>query len=109
MRTTLVRAPAWAHRSLRALWSGGSTALTALVLFFVFGLGATQASAIDNRANVEDGAFEVRGNAVLVGEFGGFGGQLNQHVYAKISGPPPYLPQLEERVVALEPQLVRIF
>lgn len=109
MRTTLVRAPAWAHRSSRASWRSGSTALTALVLFVVFGLGATQASATDNRANVEDGAFEVRGNAVLVGDFGGFGGQLNQHVYAKISGPPPYLPQLEERVVALEPQLVRIF
>ena len=27
----------------------------------------------------------------LVGSFGGFGGQLNQHVYAKISGPPPRL------------------
>ena len=30
---------------------------------------------------------------VLVGDFGGYGGQLNQHVYAKVSGPPPGLPR----------------
>jgi hypothetical protein len=45
----------------------------------------------------------------LVGGFGGFGGQFNQHLYAKISGPPPNLPNLETKVVALHPQFVRIF
>jgi hypothetical protein len=45
----------------------------------------------------------------LVGSFDGFGGQLNQHLYARISGPPPGLANVEAKVVALEPQLVRIF
>jgi hypothetical protein len=44
-----------------------------------------------------------------VGSFAGFGGQLNQNLYAKISGPPPRLDTVEEKVVALDPQLVRIF
>ena len=44
----------------------------------------------------------------LVGSFGGYGGQLNQHVYAKISGPPPGS-RRRGQGVALEPQLVRIF
>jgi hypothetical protein len=45
----------------------------------------------------------------IVGSFDGFGAQLNQHLYARISGPPPDLPNVEAKVVALEPQLVRIF
>ena len=48
-------------------------------------------------------------NRGLVGSFDGFGGQLNQHLYAKISGPPPRLADVEAKVIALEPQLVRIF
>lgn len=54
-------------------------------------------------------AFTVARDRGIVGSFGGYGGQMNQHVYAKISGPPPFLPQLEQRVVALQPQFVRIF
>ena len=45
----------------------------------------------------------------IVGSFDGFGAQLNQHLYARISGPPPHLPNVEAKVVHLEPQLVRIF
>ena len=64
-------------------------------------------------AATADGApateFVVRRDQVLVGDFGGFGVQMNQHVYANISGPPPTLPAMEEKVVALRPQLVRIF
>ncbi len=33
------------------------------------------------------------------GSFGGFGGQLNQNLYAKISGPPPGLADVEAKVV----------
>jgi hypothetical protein len=44
-----------------------------------------------------------------VGSFDGFGGQLNQHLYATISGPPPLLADVEAKVIALQPQLVRIF
>ena len=41
---------------------------------------------------------------------GGFGAQFNQHVYAAITPKPPgSLPDLEAKVKALEPQLVRIF
>src|SRR5262245_36823757 len=45
----------------------------------------------------------------LVSWFGGFGGQFNQHVFADISGPPPNLPALEAKVMALGPRYVRVF
>ncbi len=51
----------------------------------------------------------VKRDRVIVGDFTGFGGQLNQHVYAKISGPPSGLPDMEAKVVALRPHFVRIF
>jgi hypothetical protein len=58
-----------------------------------------------------DGApeFTVATSSVVVGSLAGYGGQLNQHVYAGISGPPPDLPGLEGKVLALEPQFVRVF
>ena len=47
---------------------------------------------------------------VLVPSFGGCGVQLNQHVYAKITGlAADRFQELEERVVALKPHLVRFF
>jgi len=51
----------------------------------------------------------VRSN-VLVEALGGYGAQFNQHVYAPVTNPPVgTLPDLEAKVKALEPQLVRIF
>ena len=51
----------------------------------------------------------VRSN-VLVPGLGGYGAQLNQHVYAPITNAPPgSFDDLEDKVKALEPQLVRIF
>ncbi|HUQ21384.1 MAG TPA: hypothetical protein VM049_00045 [Gaiellaceae bacterium] len=51
----------------------------------------------------------VRSN-VLVQALGGYGAQFNQHVYAPVTNPPvASLPDLEAKVKALEPQLVRIF
>jgi hypothetical protein len=51
----------------------------------------------------------VRAN-VLVPSLGGYGAQFNQHVYASVTPVPPgSLPDLEQKVKALEPQLVRIF
>jgi hypothetical protein len=61
------------------------------------------------RATVQTPEFTVAPDRGIVGNFGGFGAQLNQHVYAEISGPPPGLPNLEAKVVALEPQFVRVF
>src|SRR5581483_7670844 len=47
---------------------------------------------------------------VLVESLGGYGFQFNQHLYAAITNPPPEtLPDLEAKVKALEPQMVRIF
>ena len=51
----------------------------------------------------------VRSN-VLVAGLGGYGAQLNQHVYAPVTNAPPgSFGDLEAKVKALEPQLVRIF
>jgi hypothetical protein len=51
----------------------------------------------------------VRSN-VLVPALGGYGAQLNQHVYAPITNAPlASLPDMEAKVKAFEPQLVRIF
>ena len=53
--------------------------------------------------------FTVGLDQVIVGDFAGFGGQMNQHVYADLSGPPPDLATLEGEVLTLRPQFVRIF
>ena len=51
----------------------------------------------------------VRSN-VVVPSLGGYGAQFNQHVYAPVTNPPAAtLPDMEAKVKALEPQLVRIF
>ena len=51
----------------------------------------------------------VRSN-VLVDALGGYGAQFNQHVYAPVTNAPvASLPNMEAKVKALQPQLVRIF
>jgi hypothetical protein len=51
----------------------------------------------------------VRSN-VLVAALGGYGAQLNQHVYAPVTNAPvASLADMEAKVKAFEPQLVRIF
>ena len=79
--------------------------LSAVAIVVAVGAGPAGATA-DGAPQTE---FVLRRDRVLVGDFGGYGGQLNQHVYAKISGPPPALSTMEAKVVALRPQLVRIF
>jgi hypothetical protein len=69
--------------------------------------GAAPAAAIPQATAVPE--HTVERDRVIVGDFTGYGGQLNQHVYAEISGPPPRLSEMEEKVVALRPHLVRIF
>ena len=47
---------------------------------------------------------------LLVPSLGGYGFQMNGHLYAPITNPDPAtLPGLESKVKALEPQLVRVF
>ena len=46
----------------------------------------------------------------MLPSLGGYGAQFNQHVYAAVTPKPAgSMPGLEEKVKALEPQLVRIF
>jgi hypothetical protein len=53
---------------------------------------------------------ELARSRLLVDTLGGYGFQLNHHLYAPITNPPPAtLPDLEAKVKALEPQFVRIF
>lgn len=77
------------------------------ILAIVVAVGAGPGGATADGASPTE--FVLRRDRALVGDFGGYGGQLNQHVYAKISGPPPALSTMEAKVVALRPQLVRIF
>ncbi len=61
-------------------------------------------------ATVDVSEHELVPSSVVVPSLGGYGTQLNQHVFAEITSPPPEsLPDLEAKVKALEPQLVRIF
>ena len=53
---------------------------------------------------------ELARSRLLVDGLGGYGAQFNQHVFAPVTpAPPATLPDLEAKVKALEPQLVRIF
>ena len=61
-------------------------------------------------ATVEVTKNELARSRLLVDSLGGYGFQFNHHLYAPITSPPPEtLPDLEAKVMALEPQLVRIF
>ncbi len=60
--------------------------------------------------SVDVSGHELIPSLIAVPSLGGYGAQLNQHVYAAITpAPPGSLPSLEDKVKALEPQLVRIF
>ena len=61
-------------------------------------------------ATVEVTKNELASSRLLVDSLGGYGFQFNNHVYAPITKPPPAtLPDLESKVKALAPQMVRIF
>jgi hypothetical protein len=63
-----------------------------------------------NATKVEVTEHELVRSNVLLDALGGYGAQFNQHVYASITPKPPgSLPDLESKVIDLEPQLVRIF
>ncbi len=90
--------------------TGTRTTATRLVLLVsAVSLCAIQTGATVGQAATSAAEFRLDSSRGVTGSFDGFGGQLNQHLYAKISGPPPRLADVEEKVVALEPQLVRIF
>lgn len=87
-----------------------ASALKLAVLLVAATVGLTSSVATGRaQATAPAPEFTLDATRGVVGSFDGFGGQLNQHLYAKISGPPPNLGNVEAKVVALEPQLVRIF
>jgi len=91
----------------------GPCAAAALLLLLV--AGTTRAGAVPGRTAAEVTTaqaapeFTVAPDRGLGDGFEGFGGQFNQHLYAKISGPPPDIPDLEKKLGKLQPQFVRIF
>jgi hypothetical protein len=85
-----------------------AVALRVLVVVTLAAIGATPAAATASQSPSTP-EFTLDPTRGIVGSFGGFGGQLNQNLYAKVSGPPPRLDGVEAKVVALDPQLVRIF
>ena len=72
-------------------------------------VGVAPAAASGARPATSVAEFKLDPARGISGSFEGFGAQLNQHLYANISGPPPQLADVEGKVVALQPQLVRIF
>jgi hypothetical protein len=85
--------------------------LMAGVTSVIAGVTPGPARAISGQAppSIHVPEFTVVPSRGLVGSFGGFGGQFNQHVFADISGPPPDLSGLEAKVMALGPRYVRVF
>jgi len=79
-----------------------------LLLVVVVAVGLVPTGATAGRASAS-AEFTLDPSRGITGSFDGFGGQLNQHLYANISGPPPNVGMAEAKVVALDPQLVRIF
>ncbi len=88
----------------------GTAPLAALGCAIVVGLAVTAAAGPAAAADpATPPEFTVALDRGLVSWFGGFGGQFNQHVYADLSGPPPDIPAMETKVMALGPRFVRVF
>ena len=72
--------------------------------------GPEARSAAGDAATAAAVDFEVVPDRVLVASLMGSGAQLNQNVFAPITNAPPSsLPDLQAKVVALAPRLVRVF
>jgi hypothetical protein len=70
----------------------------------------TDATNNSRSTTVDVTAHELVRSRLIVPSLGGYGAQMNQHVFASItSAPPGSLADLEAKAKALEPQLVRIF
>jgi hypothetical protein len=75
--------------------------------------GETTTADNDDESTIEVTEFEVDPSHVLVPALAGYGGHLNHRVYAKISRDVGVTAEnvgdMESKVIALQPQLVRIF
>lgn len=89
-----------------------TTPMSAELTVLIDGAAPFETDATNNsgKTKVEVTDHELVRSNVLLDALGGYGAQFNQHVYASITPKPPgSLPDLEAKVKALEPQLVRIF
>ena len=89
-----------------------TTAMSAELTVEIGGAAPFETDSTNNarKTKVEVTEHELVRSNVLVQALGGYGAQFNQHVYAPVTNPPvASLPDLEAKVKALEPQLVRIF
>lgn len=84
---------------------------TELTLTIVSAAPAETNAANNNAsASVDVSEHELELGRLVLASLGGFGAQLNGHVYAGVTpAPPGSMPDLEDKVKALEPQIVRIF
>jgi hypothetical protein len=91
-----------------ALTSAAPTELT----IRVSGVAPAETDAANNARSVtvDVTEHELARSRVVFPSLGGYGAQFNQHLYAPITPMPPgELPNVEAKVKALQPQLVRIF
>ena len=93
-------------RATRRQWLGLCVAVVIVAMLAGAGMRAGDGQAAQAAASETELTFSpTRG----IGSFDGFGVQLNQHLYADISGPPPNLAALEREVLSFRSPLVRIF
>jgi hypothetical protein len=72
--------------------------------------GETDVGNNERTAIVDVTEHELAPSRLVLDGLGGYGFQFNQNVFASVSAAPPAsIPDLESKVKALEPQLVRIF
>ena len=107
-----VTVPAGGHVSVTFPGIALTTPAPAALKVIVTDVAPDEVDATNNTrsATVDVTKDELARSRLLVDSLGGYGFQFNHHLYAPITSPPPEtLPDLESKVIALEPQLVRIF
>ena len=107
-----VTVPAGGHVTVTFPNVALTTAMPVELKVLVTDVAPDEFDATNNTAatTVEVTKNELASSRLLVDSLGGYGFQFNNHVYAPITNPPPAtLPDLESKVKALEPQMVRIF
>ena len=107
-----VTVPAGGHVSVTFPGIALTTAVPTGLKVIVTGAAPDELDATNDTrsATVDVTKDELARSRLLVDSLDGYGFQFNHHLYAPITNPPPEtLPDLESKVIALEPQLVRIF
>jgi hypothetical protein len=110
--TTSVTVPAGGHSSVSFTGVSLTTPVPVELSVLVTDSSPAETSARNNdrSTSVDVTENELAASRLVLGSLGGYGVQMNGHVYAGVlPAPPASLPDLEAKVKELEPQLVRIF